>query len=106
MGTSAGKGVLRKIKKFEDNIIKPYLRWQYSYNMQYLDRATLIEIIGLDAARASLMMGGDGHEKEVFHEWQRTGAPYEAWLRTERIDRGSNPEHWANLIGVSLDVRI
>jgi hypothetical protein len=53
-GSAASRGIMCQIKNFEDNILKPWLRFQYSYNLQYLTRETLIGIIGKKAAQAML----------------------------------------------------
>ena len=58
-GNAAGKGVLAKLKRFEDNIITEYLRFQFWYNRQYLDRETFIKIVGMDAATAHLQNNND-----------------------------------------------
>jgi hypothetical protein len=54
MNNSAMRGLLSQVKKFEDLVLKPYKRRQYSYNLQYLSRETLIGIIGKKAAQALL----------------------------------------------------
>lgn len=53
-GNAASRGIMCQIKNFEDNILKPYLRFQYAYNIQYLTRETLMAIVGKKAAKAML----------------------------------------------------
>jgi hypothetical protein len=55
MNQSGTRGLMGQIKNFEDRILKPYKRFQYAYNLQYLSRETLIEIIGKEAAEAALI---------------------------------------------------
>ena len=45
---------MRLIRKFENNIIKRYKRFQYSYNQQFIERETLIKMLGRKAACAAL----------------------------------------------------
>ena len=57
-GNAASRGIMCQIKNFEDNIMKPYMRIKYSYNLQYLERETLIKILGAKAAKAALTNDG------------------------------------------------
>ena len=54
MNNAAMRGLLSKIKVFEDLVLKVYKKFQYSYNEKFLSRDTLIAIIGKKAATALL----------------------------------------------------
>ena len=53
-GSSASRGIMCLIKQFEDFIFKPYKMFQYERNLIYLEKDTLIEILGKTAAKAAL----------------------------------------------------
>jgi hypothetical protein len=53
-GAAAGRGINRLLRKFENNIIKPYHRFKLAYNLQFMERSTLIKILGKKAASAAL----------------------------------------------------
>jgi hypothetical protein len=57
-GSAAGRSIMRLVRKFENNIIKRYKRFQYSYNQQFIEKDTLITILGKKAAKAALKNPG------------------------------------------------
>jgi len=59
---AASRGIMAQIKNFEDAILKPFLKFQYSYNLQKLTRNNIITILGRQAALAVL---GETNQKSV-----------------------------------------
>lgn len=64
-GSAASRGIMCQIKNFEDNILKPYLRFQYAYNLQYITRDALIGILGKTAAKAMLSTEDPAKQKSA-----------------------------------------
>ena len=64
-GNAASRGIMCQIKNLEDRVLKMYKRFQYSYNLQYLEKGTLIAILGKTAAEATLKTENSKKEKSV-----------------------------------------
>jgi len=60
-GNAASRGIMVQLKNFEENVIKKYLRIEYSYNEGLMTRDTLIAILGKTAANA-MLRSEDGME--------------------------------------------
>jgi hypothetical protein len=63
-GSASSRGIMCQIKNFEDNILKIFLRRQYAYNLKYLTRDALIQILGKKAVEA-MLKAGTSEEKTV-----------------------------------------